>query len=150
MGPLGFRSLRGDRPDGNDLERCSAEYTPDDWYGDAGWFPAYPWLVDALHRLGLHLDGTAVVVSWLFAAATLVHWARRRGRDDGLPHPLGARDVGLAAQPVGVSLPRSQAALLPLAVLVDRLPRGAIVALVVAAVPIAICMEKLFLEGRIT
>lgn len=49
-----------------------------------------------------------------------------------------------------VSLPRSQAALLPLAVLVDRLPRGAIVALVVAAVPIAICMEKLFLEGRIT
>src|SRR5206468_626118 len=39
--------------------------------GDAAWFPAYPWLVRALHLFGLPVLGTAVVVSWSFAAATL-------------------------------------------------------------------------------
>jgi hypothetical protein len=58
--------------DGYDLVRCTDTYTPADWCGDAGWFPAYPWLVGGLHRLGLPLRGTAVVVSWLFAAATLM------------------------------------------------------------------------------
>ena len=62
--------------DGYDLDHCRVAYPPDDWCGDAGWFPAYPWLVGALHRLGLPLQGTAVVVSWLFAAATLVLLAR--------------------------------------------------------------------------
>jgi hypothetical protein len=41
------------------------------WCGDAAWFPAYPWLVRGLHLLGLPVLGTAVVVSWSFAAATL-------------------------------------------------------------------------------
>ena len=41
------------------------------WCGNAAWFPAYPWLVRALHLFGLPVLGTAVVVSWSFAAATL-------------------------------------------------------------------------------
>ena len=58
--------------DGYDLSHCTTSYTPADWCGDAGWFPAYPWLVRALHFVGLPLGGTAVAVSWFFGAATLV------------------------------------------------------------------------------
>ena len=56
--------------DGYDLSRCEEE--PTKWCGDAAWFPAYPWLVGGLHQLGLPLRGTAVAVSWLFAAGTIV------------------------------------------------------------------------------
>jgi hypothetical protein len=42
------------------------------WCGDTAWFPAYPWVVRGLHLVGFPLLGTAVVVSWSFAAATLV------------------------------------------------------------------------------
>jgi hypothetical protein len=56
---------------GYDLHRCPPPRS-DRWCGNAGWFPAYPWLVGGLYLLGLPLLGTAVVVSWLFAAATLV------------------------------------------------------------------------------
>jgi hypothetical protein len=42
------------------------------WCGNSGWFPAYPWLVGALHLTGLPLVATAVGVSWFFHAATLV------------------------------------------------------------------------------
>ena len=42
------------------------------WCGNAGWLPAYPWLVDALHLIGLPLVLTAVAVAWFFHAATLV------------------------------------------------------------------------------
>jgi hypothetical protein len=52
------------------LFRCDGE--PDKWCGDAAWFPAYPWVFGSLHQLGLPLRGTAVVVSWLFAAGTIV------------------------------------------------------------------------------
>ena len=55
---------------GYELFRCEDE--PDNWCGDAAWFPAYPWLFGGLHQLGLPLRGTAVVVSWLFAAGTIV------------------------------------------------------------------------------
>jgi hypothetical protein len=58
--------------DGYDLSRCTDTYTPADWCGDAGWFPAYPWLARGLHGLGLPLRGGAAVVSWIFAVATLV------------------------------------------------------------------------------
>jgi hypothetical protein len=58
--------------DGYDLSHCTTPYTPADWCGDAGWFPAYPWLVRGLHATGLPLRGTAAVMSWLFAAATLI------------------------------------------------------------------------------
>ena len=56
--------------DGYDLFPCEEE--PQKWCGDAGWFPAYSWLVGGLHQLGLPLRGNAVVVSWLFAAGTIV------------------------------------------------------------------------------
>jgi hypothetical protein len=56
--------------DGYDLFRCEEE--PTKWCGDAAWFPAYPWLVGGLHQLGLPLRGTAVALSWLFAAGTVV------------------------------------------------------------------------------
>jgi hypothetical protein len=65
---------------GYDLFRCREE--PEKWCGDAGWFPAFPWIVGALHVVGIPLRGTAVVVGWLFAAGTIVVlWAtflRRR------------------------------------------------------------------------
>lgn len=56
--------------DGYDLFPCEEE--PTKWCGDAAWFPAYPWLFGGLHQLGLPLRGTAVLVSWLFAAGTIV------------------------------------------------------------------------------
>lgn len=56
---------------GYDLVSCPAGYAPGAWCGDAGWFPAYSWLVGGLHLLGLPLRGTAVSLSWLFAGATL-------------------------------------------------------------------------------
>jgi hypothetical protein len=56
--------------DGYDLFRCEDE--PTKWCGDAAWFPAYPWLFGGLHQLGLPLRGSAVFVSWLFAAGTIV------------------------------------------------------------------------------
>lgn len=59
--------------DGYDLFPCPTPgNAPGTWCGDAGWFPAYPWLFGGLHVLGLPLRGSAVVVSWLFAAATIV------------------------------------------------------------------------------
>jgi hypothetical protein len=48
-----------------------------------------------------------------------------------------------------VSLQRSQAALLPLAILIRRLPRPLLFVLVALVVPVAVAMEKLFLEGKI-
>jgi hypothetical protein len=42
------------------------------WCGNAGWLPAYPWLVGALHLIGVPLVLTAVGVAWVFHAATLV------------------------------------------------------------------------------
>lgn len=56
--------------DGYEVFPCEEE--PDKWCGDAAWFPAYPWVVGGLHYVGLPLRGTAVVVSWLFTAGTIV------------------------------------------------------------------------------
>src|SRR4029450_1501747 len=59
--------------DGYDFFRCDpAEFGPGTWGGGAGWFPAYSWLVGGLHLVGLPLRGTAVAVSWIFTAATLI------------------------------------------------------------------------------
>src|SRR6476646_2846783 len=41
------------------------------WCGNAGWFPAYPWLVGGLHTLGLPLRGSAVALSWFCIGATI-------------------------------------------------------------------------------
>ena len=74
----------------------------------------------------------------------------RRERGDGLLLSWAVLTWAVPLGQAAVSLPRSQAALLPLAILVRRLPRPVIAALVVAAIPIAVCMEKLFLEGKLT
>lgn len=68
--------------DGYDLFRCDPDvFGPGTWCGDAGWFPAYPWLVAALQVAGFPLRGSAVVLSWLFVAATIVLiWATFLGR----------------------------------------------------------------------
>jgi len=59
-----------------DIARNGYEVFPCDdpgtWCGDAAWLPAYPWIFGGLHQLGLPFRGTAVVVSWLFAAGTVV------------------------------------------------------------------------------
>jgi hypothetical protein len=55
--------------DGYDLGPCD---DPTLWCGDAAWLPAYPWIVGAMHLFGLPLQGTAAVISWLFAGATIV------------------------------------------------------------------------------
>jgi hypothetical protein len=56
--------------DGYQLFPCESE--PDTWCGDAAWLPGYPWLFGSLHRLGLPLRGSGVVVSWVLAAGTIV------------------------------------------------------------------------------
>jgi len=78
---------------GYEVHRCvPGEASGSGWCGNAAWFPGYPWLVGGLHRLGLPLVGTGVVVSWLFAAAALIVLWRMFLR--GLP-PVAA-GVGLA------------------------------------------------------
>jgi hypothetical protein len=57
---------------GYEFYRCPPDYPFRGWCGNAGWFPAYPWGVGALHHLGLPLPGIAAVVPWLFTAGTLV------------------------------------------------------------------------------
>jgi hypothetical protein len=58
---------------GYDLVRCPpGVWKPGAWCGDSGWFPGYSWVVRVVHTLGVPLRGSAVGVSWFFAAATLV------------------------------------------------------------------------------
>jgi hypothetical protein len=58
---------------GYELARCPpGVWKPGAWCGDSGWFPGYSWIVGAVHATGVPLRGSAVAVSWLFAAATLV------------------------------------------------------------------------------
>jgi hypothetical protein len=56
--------------DGYDLFRCPDK--PENWCGDAAWFPGYPWIFGGLHKLGLPLLTAGVLVSWFFALATIV------------------------------------------------------------------------------
>lgn len=56
---------------GTHLYRCPSAPTTE-WCGDAGWFPAYPWLISLVHIFGVPARGAAVVLAWLFGAATLV------------------------------------------------------------------------------
>jgi hypothetical protein len=60
---------------GYHLTLCRLLHPPDwsaKWCGDAGWFPAYPWLIRGLHDLGLQYDATAIEISWLASLGTLV------------------------------------------------------------------------------
>jgi len=80
---------------GYHLFRCPPAYPPHSWCGDSGWFPAYPGVLAALFALGLPHIGTAVLVSWLFAFATvlLVWHAFLRS----LPRPLAWTGVSFVA-----------------------------------------------------
>jgi 4-amino-4-deoxy-L-arabinose transferase-like glycosyltransferase len=71
---------------------------PSQWCGNAGWFPLYPWVIGALHRLGLPLRGTAVALSWLFAGATLsLLWRTFLARTAAAAAGSGAAAVGALA-----------------------------------------------------
>ena len=68
---------------GYDLVRCPARlhYSPGTFCGNAGWFPAYAWLIGAGHSFGLPLDAAGVAISWLFGLGTLLLlWATFLGR----------------------------------------------------------------------
>jgi hypothetical protein len=56
--------------DGYQLFPCTEE--PGKWCGDAGWFPAYPWLIGAVHLTGISEWQTGAVIAWLCAAGTIV------------------------------------------------------------------------------
>jgi hypothetical protein len=69
---------------GYTLFRC-APPNGGDWCGNAGWFPAYPWLLRALATTGLPLAATAVAVSWAFGAATIALLGRTFLHGHSLP-----------------------------------------------------------------
>jgi hypothetical protein len=56
---------------GYTLFRC-APPNGSEWCGNAGWFPAYPWLLRALTTTGVSLAPIALGLSWFFSVATLV------------------------------------------------------------------------------
>jgi hypothetical protein len=115
------------------LEPCQGN--PRDWCGNAGWFPAYRWLVRVLAAPGLALDAVALFL-WLalalatvllLATATLLWFV-----------PLSQGNVGLY---------RTAAALVPRAPLVARLSAVPRVAACAAAVALAVSITLLFLRG---
>lgn len=59
--------------EGYQLYRCGRfDGGPELFCGNAGWFPGYSFLVGGFEKLGLPLEWTGVIVSWLFTLATLV------------------------------------------------------------------------------
>lgn len=51
------------------------------WCGNAGWFPAYPWLMRWVGDLGPGVDAAGLALAWLFTLGTLVLlWATFLGR----------------------------------------------------------------------
>jgi hypothetical protein len=55
------------------------------WCGTAGWLPGYPWLMAAVHWLGISLPDAGVLVSWVATAVTIFLVWFGWGRD--LPTP---------------------------------------------------------------
>lgn len=54
------------------------------WCGNAGWFPAYPWLMRLLGDLGLGINPAGLALAWLFTLGTLVLlWGTFLGRRFG-------------------------------------------------------------------
>ena len=41
------------------------------WCGNAGWLPGYPWLMEAVHWLGISLPDAGVLISWVATAVAL-------------------------------------------------------------------------------
>ena len=78
---------------GYHLFRCrSLVYGRGNWCGNAGWFPAYPWLVRGLHLLDVPFAQAGLAISWLAGAVMLVVVWRGFGR---------RRTLGQAAVVVG-------------------------------------------------
>lgn len=57
---------------GYSIFRCRSHLYPGSWCGNAGWFPAYPWLIRALHLFAIPFAPAALAVAWLAELATLV------------------------------------------------------------------------------
>ena len=111
--------------------------------------PLVDWSPFELHRFGPALQ-TALVTAAL--VAVVVNAFVPRGALDRADALLLLFAVVTWVAPLSqsyVSLQRSQAALLPLAVLLRRLPRPLVIALAVVAVAVAVVMERLFLQGKI-
>jgi hypothetical protein len=91
------------------------------------------------------------VVTFALVAVLVYSALRRRSFDrlDALFVPWAVVTWAWPLSQADVSIQRSQAALLPLAILVRRLPRPLVIILIVAAVAVAVAMEKLFLQGKI-
>ena len=68
--------------------RCNAASWRTDleaWCGNAGWFPAYPWLIRAVAAVGVDHATVALTLSWLFSLATVVLiWAEFCPRVDAV------------------------------------------------------------------
>ena len=78
---------------GYHLFRCrSLVYGRGNWCGNAGWFPAYPWLLRGLHLLDVPFAQAGLAISWLAGAVMLVVVWRGFGR---------RRTLGQAAVVVG-------------------------------------------------
>jgi len=83
--------------DGYRLLSCEqvAGYAPQDWCGNAGWFPGYPALLKPLLLLGLPAAAAAALVSGLFAFLALhALWTRFL---DAEPSPKAYGALALAA-----------------------------------------------------
>ena len=81
--------------DGYSLISCAEVpgYPPDEWCGNAGWYPGYPALIRAASTLGLSPVGAAVAISnlALFGVLFLLAWALRdRPLPDRLVPVMGA------------------------------------------------------------
>jgi hypothetical protein len=99
---------------GYNLTLCTRLHPPilvAKWCGNAGWFPAYPWLLHGLHYLGLQYDATAILISWLASLATLlVLWGAFLL---GQPVPAAVPRRGPALTALGASLALCYAAFAP-------------------------------------
>ena len=65
---------------GRTFGRCGNSAFPDDalirlwhlkWCGTAGWLPGYPWLMEAVHWLGISRPDAGVLISWTATAVTI-------------------------------------------------------------------------------
>jgi hypothetical protein len=58
---------------GYELFRCTPDlgFASDQWCGNAGWFPAYPWLLSLVGLSGLSLQTAGLLLSGLLLCATL-------------------------------------------------------------------------------
>jgi hypothetical protein len=77
--------------------RCGSPAFPNDrlsllwhlkWCGNAGWLPGYPWLMDAMHWLGISWLTAGVLISWVATAVAIFLVWFEWGRDLPAPRAL--------------------------------------------------------------